>query len=161
MLFRSEELPAAVARVQAEARDLRRTIKGLQERLAVLEADSLARRGTPVGRMTVVVEALEGWDAAGLKGLATAVAARPGYVAALFSTSAPALVALARSGDVQLDCGAVLRTLVERFGGRGGGKPDLAQGGGLNGTAEEIVAAARDAVRAGFTREAASSSSPS
>jgi hypothetical protein len=36
--------------------------------------------------------------------------------------------------------------LIDRFGGKGGGKPDLAQGGGLQGTANELVAAARHIV---------------
>jgi alanyl-tRNA synthetase len=29
-----------------------------------------------------------------------------------------------------MDAGKLLRQLLERFGGKGGGKPDLAQGGG-------------------------------
>jgi alanyl-tRNA synthetase len=37
----------------------------------------------------------------------------------------------------------VLRALLDRFGGRGGGKPDLAQGGGLAGDAGTILDAAR------------------
>ena len=32
------------------------------------------------------------------------------------------------------DAGAMLKSLVAQFGGKGGGRPDLAQGGGLNGT---------------------------
>jgi alanyl-tRNA synthetase len=42
-----------------------------------------------------------------------------------------------------MDAGAALKHLVERFGGRGGGKPDLAQGGGLNGDPVEIAQTAR------------------
>ena len=34
----------------------------------------------------------------------------------------------ARSADVALDVTALLRRITERFGGRGGGRPDLAQG---------------------------------
>jgi alanyl-tRNA synthetase len=34
------------------------------------------------------------------------------------------------------------------FGGKGGGKADLAQGGGLTGTASDILAQARTAIRA-------------
>jgi len=42
-----------------------------------------------------------------------------------------------------LDAGAVVRRLTDRFGGRGGGRPDMAQGGGLSGHTAEIAAAAR------------------
>jgi alanyl-tRNA synthetase len=37
----------------------------------------------------------------------------------------------------------VLAALIARFGGKGGGKPDLAQGGGLNASSDEILSAAR------------------
>ena len=38
----------------------------------------------------------------------------------------------------------MLATLTARFGGRGGGKPELAQAGGLDAAAEDILAAAFD-----------------
>lgn len=142
-----EELPGAIARAQAENKDLRRTVKGLQDRLAGFEAEWLAQRGSAVGTHTVVCEALDGWDAAGLKALAVAVAARPGSIAVLLSAGAPSLVAIARASDVAVDAGAVLRSLTGRFGGRGGGKPDLAQGGGLTGEVSEMLTVAREAVR--------------
>ena len=145
-----EDLPAAIERLQGESRDLRRTIKGQQEQLAVHEAAALVARGQQVGGATVVVESVEGWDQAGLKALATSVASRPGIVAALVSTTAPALVVIARSPDLKLDASAVLRALIARFGGKGGGKPDFAQGGGLAGGLPEILAAARDLVDAGL-----------
>jgi alanyl-tRNA synthetase len=44
---------------------------------------------------------------------------------------------------VAVDANAVLQQLVGQFGGRGGGKRELAQGGGLTGSVEEIVSAAR------------------
>ena len=51
----------------------------------------------------------------------------------MFSATSPALVVIARAADVAVDAAAVLKALVARFGGKGGGKPDLAQGGGLVG----------------------------
>jgi alanyl-tRNA synthetase len=38
----------------------------------------------------------------------------------------------------------VLRALTARFGGRGGGRAELAQGGGLSGNVEDMIAAVRD-----------------
>jgi len=52
-----------------------------------------------------------------------------------------------RSADVTVDCAAVLKKLTERFGGKGGGRPDLAQGGGLQATGDQLVIAAREFVR--------------
>ena len=86
---------------------------------------------------------MDGWDASGLKAIAAGVAAHAGTAVAVFSAASPALVVVARAADVSLDASAVLKALVARFGGKGGGKPDLAQGGGLIGELPEIVNAAR------------------
>jgi alanyl-tRNA synthetase len=58
--------------------------------------------------------------------------------------SDPVAVVVARSQNVVIDAAKTLRALLDRFGGRGGGRPDLAQGAGLIGKVDEILAAARD-----------------
>jgi alanyl-tRNA synthetase len=50
---------------------------------------------------------------------------------------------ISRAADVRLDANAVLQTLTARFGGKGGGRPELAQGGGLAAPQAEILATAR------------------
>jgi alanyl-tRNA synthetase len=137
-----QDLPSAIEGAQAENKELRRTLRDLGERLAVHEAGALVARAQPIGGASVVVEALEGWDQAGLKALASAAAGRPGMVAALFSAGEPALVVIARATDVNVDAAALLKSLLGRFGGKGGGKPDLAQGGGLAGSRADLIAAA-------------------
>ncbi|MCK4717419.1 MAG: alanine--tRNA ligase, partial [Thermoplasmata archaeon] len=42
--------------------------------------------------------------------------------------------ALARSSDIDLDCGQMLREVLKGFGKGGGGRPDFAQGGGVEDT---------------------------
>ena len=96
-----QDLPSAIEGAQAENKDLRRTIRDLGERLAVHEAAALVERARQVGPARVVVEALDGWDQAGLKALAAAAAAQPGVVAALLSAGDPVLVVVARAADVQ------------------------------------------------------------
>jgi len=135
------DLPSAIEGAQAENKDLRRTIRDLQDRLAVHEAAALVQRARLAGRARVIVEALDGWDQAGLKALAAAAAAQPGVVAALLSAGTPALIVIARAADVGLDAAAVLKALLQQFGGKGGGKADLAQGGGVTGAPADIMAA--------------------
>jgi alanyl-tRNA synthetase len=145
------ELPAAIERMQAEAGDLRRTIKRFQEALARHEAARLiARTAAPsesaasdTAGVHVVVEALDGWDPNGLKTIASAITAGTRGAVALFSTTSPYVVVVARSAGVLVDANTIVGALTKRFGGRGGGKPDLAQGGGLTGDLGEITQAAR------------------
>ena len=140
------ELPSAIAGAQAENKDLRRTIRDLGERLAVHEAAALVQRARQAGPARVIVDALDGWDQAGLKALASASASQPGVVAALLSAGEPALLVIARAPDISLDASAVLKAMVQRFGGKGGGKPELAQGGGLTGDPADIMAALRQLI---------------
>jgi alanyl-tRNA synthetase len=78
-----------------------------------------------------------------LKALASAIVSRPGHDAALFSADPPLVAVIARAPGAALDAPTVLRKLVDRFGGKGGGRGDMAQGGGLNGQVSEILEEAR------------------
>jgi alanyl-tRNA synthetase len=141
-----EELPAAIDKLQLESRAQKKLQQALQEQLASHEAVALASRSRKLDGTSVVLEAVAGWDGPGLKKLASAVAAHRGFVAVLISSDAPFLIVAARSADLTLDTGVLLRRLLDRFGGKGGGKGAMAQGGGLNGTADEILAAAHEVV---------------
>ena len=142
------ELPSAVERAQLDSKDLRKTVSRLQGELAGHEASRLLEDAALVGDRRVVVQALEGWDAAGLKAIASSLVAQSGVVAVLVSAGNPIAVVVARSQDVALDSSKGLRMLLDRFGGRGGGRPELAQGAGLVGKIEDILTAAREAVSA-------------
>ena len=137
------DLPAGIERLLGESKEAKRQLKDLQTRLAAFEGAALADRAEPHGSLRVVVAALEGWDQNGLKAIASAIAARPAHVAALFSVPPPSAVVIARASDAVVDCGAALKKLIERFGGKGGGRADVAQGGGLQGAPGDLVSFAR------------------
>jgi alanyl-tRNA synthetase len=137
------DLPAAIERMQSESKDARRQVKDLQSRLAEFEAAALAARAEALGPARVVLEVFDGLDANGLKTIAAAIASQPGHAAVLLSAPPPAAVVVARAADVTIDSGALLRQLTAAFGGKGGGRPELAQGGGLQGEARAILAEAR------------------
>ncbi len=141
------ELPAGIERLQAEMKDARRSLKDLQNRLASFEGLSLADRAEAIGPCRAVIAIVDGWDQNGLKSLAGAITTRPGHVAALFSAATPSAAVIARAPDVAVDCALLLKKLIERFGGKGGGRPDLAQGGGLQGDPEEILRLTRELFR--------------
>jgi alanyl-tRNA synthetase len=143
-----DELPGAIERIQSEGKELRRTIGRLQEALARHEAARLVGAAAEERGVRMVAAVLDGWDAAGLKAMASAVAAEPAAAAVFVSAASPAFVAVARSAGVAVDASRIVRELASRFGGRGGGRPELAQGGGLAGDPATILAAARELLAA-------------
>lgn len=136
------DLPGAIERLQAETKTLRRAAERLQTELAHYRADRLAAEGEPTALGRLVLRAVDG-DAIGLKATASAVVTRPGYVVVLVSPTTPNLVVVARSQGIDVASDRVVSGLTARFGGKGGGKPDLAQAGGLTGGAEAILDEAR------------------
>jgi len=135
-----DELPQAIERLQAEARDARRVSKDLQSKLARYEAQALAAEAMD-GR---VITVLEGWDQSGLKTIASAVAETPGYIAALVGSPPPCAIVVARHPEAPVDSAAILKQVIQKFGGKGGGRAELAQGGGLQGDPEAVVAYLRE-----------------
>ena len=143
-----EELPAAIERVQTANRSQQKGQEALFERLAVHEAASMAAAGEKVGGVNLVAAAVSGWDVTGLKKLASAIVSRPATAAVLLTTDTPTPIVVARSADLTFDAGAILRQVIDRFGGKGGGKGPLAQGGGITAQASDVIAAAKDYIRA-------------
>jgi len=141
----ADEVPASVERLQAEAKEQRRALSAIQIDLARYRGEELAAAAEMTAKGRLVLQALD-LDANGLKALAAAAAGKPGCAAVLVSTSAPLLVVVARAADSPVQANQVLAALTKQFGGRGGGKPDMAQGGGLNGSPEAVLAAARAAI---------------
>ncbi len=142
------ELPQTIERMQADAKEQKRTTVALQTELARFRAEELAAAAEPIvlrdgTRARVLLRALDA-DATGLKSLASALTSRSGVVVVLISSSAPTLAVVARSADVAgISAQQVLARLLATFGGRGGGKPELAQGGGMQGAVDDILASAR------------------
>ncbi|RPJ02588.1 MAG: phosphoesterase, partial [Candidatus Aminicenantes bacterium] len=72
------DLPAAISRMQAEAKDQRKAIKDLQERLATYEAAALAASADVLADGSrLVVRLVEAADPGVLKAMASAICAQP------------------------------------------------------------------------------------
>ena len=70
-------------------------------------------------------------DAALLKELASRLIEAPGLIALMGAKNGDqAVYVFGRSADVNVNMGALLRDSARPFGGKGGGRPDFAQGGG-------------------------------
>jgi len=123
-----DELPAAIGRFQDEIKAQRAVIRAQQGRLAASEAAALRETAEVAGGAALVVAHVPGWDANGIKMLASTLTSGAGVVAALVGDGTPSPVVIARSEDGRLDAGEILRGVIEQFGGKGGGKGGMAQG---------------------------------
>jgi len=139
------DLPAAIERLQTEAADASRAWKRAQDELTIGRAEKYRRDAETIGHLRGVLTADSTWDAAALKMLAGAIVSEPGLVAVLVGGGTPAPVAVARSADVAFDAGAWMRDATAALGGRGGGRPELAQGG-ITAAPEAILKLARDSL---------------
>jgi len=147
------ELPASIARLQAELKEQRKVLADQQEELSHHRAGELADSAETAGGVRILCRALD-LDANGLKATASAIASRPGFVVVLSSVSTPALVVAARSKDVDLRSNEIVSGLIQVFGGRGGGRPELAQAGGLTAPVEQVLEEARRLIASGKTAPA-------
>jgi alanyl-tRNA synthetase len=140
------ELPAAIERLQTDAKDARKQVREFQTKVAAQEADTLADAAREIAGARVVAASLAGWDAGGLKTIASRIVERPAHVAILLSEPAPAAIVVARAANVAIDSGALLKTLIERHGGKGGGRAEMAQGGGVTDPASSVLQSALDRI---------------
>ena len=134
-----DAVPAAVEKLQSELRERQRVVASLQNDLVRYRAVELAASARPSAAGDVVAAIVDA-GANELKSLASEIVSRPGRIALLVSAKPPALVVVARSEGVGLDASAVVASLTVKFGGRGGGKPALAQAGGLDADPAAILA---------------------
>lgn len=136
------ELPQMIAKIQDERRATQRDAKKLTERLGEFEAaELLAKNAAPSanGSSKTVARVFDDASANYLPMLAAKLVANPAVRAVLASRSANAIV-LAQSAGLEGDMGALLRELLVKFGGKGGGSKLFAQGSVTDGARiEDLV----------------------
>jgi alanyl-tRNA synthetase len=136
---------ALAQHMQEENKELHRRVRVLEEIAANVEAAEL-RENSAGSDPIVIAKVFEDRDAESLKRLALALVARPQTIALLGSRDGEAArLIFARSADAPGDMNALMRKACETIEGRGGGKPDMAQGGGKD--ASKLVEAIEVAVK--------------
>jgi alanyl-tRNA synthetase len=140
-----DDAPALAEKLLEENKDLQRRLRSLEDLAARVEAEELFAATTPNSlRVRVVAHVFDDRDAESLRRLALAMTTHPQTVVLLGSRDKDAArIVFARSSDAPGDMNALMREACELLEGRGGGKADLAQGGGKN--VVKLVDAIRDA----------------
>ena len=122
-----DELPALFAAQRQEMSAAMAARRDLEAALAGYRARELYETGARAGTARVVIVQEDMGPPDRLRPLALAVAALPQGVL-LGATRAPAGVILASAEDSGVDAGRLVKEVLGRAGGRGGGNPRLAQG---------------------------------
>ncbi len=123
-----EGLPEAAHRTLEQLRESERRERDLLDRAMEGEARRLLAEAG--GVPALVTRAYDGWPAADLRILAGRLVALAPCVALLGSRADKAYLVFAQSEGLPHDVPALLREALTLVGGRGGGRGNLAQGGG-------------------------------
>jgi alanyl-tRNA synthetase len=136
------DIPAAIERLQAEAKASAKERQKLREELATYHATRLAVEEMIQNNLRLVRRTFADRDRDYVRLLASRLCATvPRTVAVLIAAEAdPARIFLACGRDIHLHCGDYLREALAACGLRGGGSPDLAQGDLPRADAEELAA---------------------
>jgi alanyl-tRNA synthetase len=147
-----EEVPQAIQRLQADAKQAaKHTLKLTNELAQYQAAELIAQTPTKRGLRLIQLQltAANQVDASYAKMLASKIASQAEQTVAILGwkpddVAIPATVIISRSSGLELDCGTVLRSTLATHGGRGGGSKEMAQGSvvmeKLQVTIDELVA---------------------
>ena len=125
------ELARLTEKFLLERSALVREKKHLEDQILEMEAQDLLNRADKTGGIILIRRSYGDRKIESLKGLAQKATASPATVAILSATQETAQLVVARSADVPGDCGAAIKQVAGKLGGKGGGKPELAQAGGI------------------------------
>jgi alanyl-tRNA synthetase len=117
-----------------ENKELNRRVRLLEELAAGVEAERFVNEQEPkADGSKVISKVFDDRDVESLKKLAHALVAFPRVITLLFSTKDDTTrMVFARSADAEGDMNQLMKKACEMLDGRGGGKPEMAQGGGKN-----------------------------
>ncbi len=123
------ELPAAVARLQEELKSSQRALRQTKALLAEAEAAQLWHNAPQINHIRLVRHVLNGDDPKALNQLLSSLTDHPDTVAVLGHAGQRPRWAAACSASLSLDLKQLLPTVQAVPGARGGGGPQLIQGG--------------------------------
>ena len=127
-----DDIAQSAAHLVEENKEMHRQVRVLEEVAAGVEAERLLSSASVRSDGTrIVTHVFDARDAESLKKLAHALIAHPHTIALLASRDKEAArLVFARSPDAPGDMSTLMREACTLLDGRGGGKPEMAQGGG-------------------------------
>jgi len=128
------EVPKRLAKLLEEQRLLEKQLAELEARLARSRAEDLVAAARQINGVAVVAGRIDGLDADGLRSVADTLRDRLGSgvvcVGSVVDGKVNLVAAVTRDLTKRFQAGRIMEEVARAVGGRGGGRPDLAQGGG-------------------------------
>ena len=146
-----EELPNRITNLQNELKDTQKQLAAVKSELAIAKSDQLLAKAESIGEFKIIVAQLGDVDTEALKTAAERLQQKLGNAAVILaSIPEPDKVSLvaAFSPEVNkkgLQAGKFIGKIAEICGGKGGGRPNLAQAGGRDASKlQEALESARN-----------------
>ncbi len=130
----AQELPGKIAQMQDQVKALEKELARLKSRLAGSQSDDLAARAVDVNGVKVLAATLEGADAKTLRETLDKLKDKLKSAAVVLASVADGKVTLIAGVTADLTAkvkaGELVNAVAQQVGGKGGGRPDMAQAGG-------------------------------
>ena len=144
----AQDVELKVSQLVERSRKLEKELEQLKGKLASVQGSDLASQAVDIAGLKLLVARLDGIDPKSLRDTVDQLKNKLGSAAILLATVAEGKVSLiagvTKDQVGRIKAGDLVNCVAERVGGRGGGRPDMAQAGGTQ--PENLDAALADVV---------------
>ncbi|WP_198118439.1 alanine--tRNA ligase [Massilia rhizosphaerae] len=131
-----DELPARIGQVQDQVKSLEKEIAALKSKLAAGQGDELVTKAIDVNGIKVLAATMEGADVAGLRETMDKLKDKLKTAAIVLASVVDGKVSLIAGvtpdATGKVKAGDLVNFVAKQVGGKGGGRPDMAQAGGTD-----------------------------
>jgi len=132
-MLKSAEPVRAVERLITELKEKQQEIDTLKNKLVSQNLDDIIKKAKEVDGVKALAVKLEGMDAQSLRTLSDKLKEKlhPAVILLISKVNGQAVLLLSVTSDItnRYDAGKILKQITQTVGGKGGGRPDMAQGG--------------------------------
>ena len=131
-----DELTARIAQVQDQVKVLEKEVAALKSKLAAGQGDELVSKAVDVNGIKVLAATMEGADVATLREAMDKLKDKLQTAAIVLASVADGKVSLiagvTKDATGKVKAGELVNFVAQQVGGKGGGRPDMAQAGGTD-----------------------------
>lgn len=134
-----DELPSRIGQVQDQVKALEKEVNALKSKLAAGQGDELAGKAVDVNGVKVLAATMEGADVNALRETMDKLKDKLGTAAIVLASVLEGKVSLiagvTKDATAKVKAGELVNFVAQQVGGKGGGRPDMAQAGGTDAAA--------------------------